>query len=75
MKIISKGEIPKRKLPDWVGLKMTCRICNTLFELEEDDYPEIISVRSFSIINNKCTLSTTCPLCNAVVSIKYEPKK
>lgn len=74
MKIITEGKIPKPKLPAWVGLKMTCRICNTLFELEEDDYPDIISVTSVGIfyINNNRKIRVHCPMCKAVVSAKYE---
>lgn len=62
MKIITKGEIPKKPLPLWVGKLMTCPHCSTVVELEENDDVVVTSTRS--IFDSHIELSITCPVCN-----------
>ena len=75
MKILTKGEIPKKPLPEWVGMILTCSFCNTIFELDENDHPNIISERGRMFKLRLNTISVHCPFCMAHVSAKYEIKK
>ena len=61
MKIITKGEIPKKSLPLWVGKLMTCPHCSSVIELEEGD--DVIVTSNRSIFNYHVELSMTCPVC------------
>lgn len=61
MKIITKGEIPKKPLPLWVGKIMTCPHCSTVVELEENDDVMVSSSRYIS--NSNLEISITCPVC------------
>jgi hypothetical protein len=73
MKIIIEGQIPKKSVPEWVGMIMTCKFCNTIFELEEADYPRTVNKRG--LFNSRfITISVHCPFCMATTSKEYKTK-
>jgi hypothetical protein len=74
MKIITEGQIPKKPLPQWVGMTLTCSFCKTVFELEEDDQPMVSSKRA-GLFKTFAILSVQCPFCMAFVSKEYEIKE
>jgi ssDNA-binding Zn-finger/Zn-ribbon topoisomerase 1 len=68
MKITKQGEIPKPKVPIWVGLKVSCANCDTEFILEQSDWDKVIlhQARQFLSLNNlgkRPYIKVDCPVC------------
>lgn len=67
MKIIHHGTPkPKPKAP-WVGLQMTCKNCDTIFQLEEGDGVQTSQPRAMLA---QMTVTVTCPVCKNLVETK-----
>lgn len=62
MKILHKGEIPKKTGPLWVGVKVTCFNCSTVMELDESDK---VCVNQARRPNGPVHITQIhCPVCN-----------
>jgi len=70
MKILHKGEIPKKSGPLWVGVKSTCYNCGTKVELDETDR---VSVSQARTPNGPVRISDIrCPVCNKMNDVSFD---
>lgn len=67
MKTLKEGQKPETAKPWWVGTKVACRSCHSVYELEHGD--QVYHKRLTWTSNARTDTFFTCPCCLSIVTV------